>query len=374
MRSVTAWLGSRAAIVVLVLGVALVAGVGAETHPLASGWWWLDRLTSWDSFHFTRIADEGYFGGGRTCCDQSYFPGYPLAIRWLGLLLPGPAALAGLVVSLAAGTVAAWAMHRLALTEGLSRRAAGWSVVLLAVAPFTVFTVAVYSESLWLAGALLAWWAGRRERWWLAGFAAALACATRVTGVFLVAGLLVMYALAARPRSARDGGRLVRADALFAVVAVLPIVGFMAWLRSRTGSWNAWREAQAAGWSREQVLPWQGLSRQWAHVLDSPDAWLGVARVTDLLAIVAGVLLAALLATRRHRWPDAAYVALSVASVATTTNWDSAGRYALAWFPAYLVMANAGERRPGLRLAAAAGSVLVALVVLGWFATRHWIG
>ncbi len=373
---VTAWLGSRAVIVVLVLGTAAVAGVGAETHPLATGWWWLDRLTYWDSFHFTRVADEGYFGPGRSCCDQSYFPGYPLAIRWLGLVLPGPTALAGLVVSLVSGAVAAWALHGLALAEGLGRRAAAWAVGLLAVAPFTVFTVAVYSESLWLAAALLAWWAGRRDRWWLAGLAAAVACATRVTGVFLVVGLVVMYAVGSRARTGRDGGRLVRADALFAVVAVLPVVAYMAWLRSRTGSWNAWREAQAAGWSREQVAPWTGLARQWGHVLDSPDAWLGVTRALDLAAILAGVLLTVLLATRRHRWPDAAFVGVSVASVVTTTNWDSAGRYALVWFPAYLVVASAGER-PGwgrVRTLLAAASGVVAIVVVVWFASRHWIG
>jgi hypothetical protein len=373
---VAAWLGSRALVVVLVLGVAVVAGVGAEAHPLASGWWWLDRFTYWDSFHFTRIADDGYFGPGRACCDQSYFPAYPLAVRWLGWVLPGPSALAGFVVSIASGAVAAFAMHRLALAEGLSRRAAGWAVGLLAVAPFTVFTVAVYSESLWLAGALLAWWAGRRERWWLAGLAAGLACATRVTGVFLVAGLVVMYAVAARRRARGGGGRMVRPDVLFVVPALLPVVAFMAWLRARTGSWNAWREAQSAGWAREQVAPWTGVAKEWAHVIDAPNVWLGVPRALDLVAILAGALLAVLLATRRHRWADAAFVGISVATVLTTTNWDSAGRYSLAWFPAYLVVANAGER-PGwgrVRLAVGVGSALLALLVVLWFASRHWIG
>ena len=376
MRSVTGWLGSRAVLVALVLGVAAVAGIGAETHPLASGWWWLDRFTYWDSFHFTRIAEQGYFAAGRSCCDQSYFPGYPLAIRWVGLVLPGPAALAGFVVSLGAGAVAAWAMHGLALAEGLTRRAADWAVGLLVVAPFTVFTVAVYSESLWLAGALLAWWAGRSGRWWLAGTAAALACATRVTGVFLVVGLVVMYAVDARGRARRDGGRLLRADVLFVVPALLPVVAYMAWLHDRTGSWNAWRQAQSTGWSREQVAPWTGLARQWSHVVHAPDAWLGVTRAIDLLAILAGVLLTALLATRRHRWPDAAFVGISVATVLTTTNWDSAGRYSLAWFPAYLVLANAGER-PGwqrVRLLVTVGSALLAVLVAVWFGARHWVG
>ncbi len=376
MSTVRTWLGSRLLLVGLVLAVAAVAGIGAESHPLATGWWWLDRLTYWDSFHFTRIADEGYFTPVRQCCDQAYFPGYPLAMRWLGWLLPGPTAFAGLVVSLGAGAVAAWALHRLALAEGLSRRAAGWAVALFAAAPFTVFTVAVYSESLWLAGAVLAWWAGRRERWWLAGLAAGVATATRVTGLFLVAGLVVMYAVSARARARADGRGLVRPDVLFVLPALVPVLAFVTWLHSRTGSWTEWRQAQATGWRRDSVAPWTGLVRQWSQVLDAPNAWLTVTRVVDLVAIVLGVVLTVLLATRRRRWPDATYVGLSVASIATTTNWDSAGRYALAWFPLYLVAAHAGERqgRAWVRPATWAASAAVALLVTVFFALREWIG
>ena len=158
--------------------------------------------------------------------------------------------------------------------------------------------------------------------------------------------------------------------------ALLPVLAYMAWLHDRTGSWNAWRQAQSTGWSREQVAPWTGLARQWSHVVHAPDAWLGVTRAIDLLAILAGVLLTALLATRRHRWPDAAFVGISVATVLTTTNWDSAGRYSLAWFPAYLVLANAGER-PGwqrVRLLVTVGSALLAVLVAVWFGARHWVG
>ena len=53
------WLTTGPYVAAFEQDIAAVAGVGAETHPLASGWWWLDRFTYWDSFHFTRVADDG---------------------------------------------------------------------------------------------------------------------------------------------------------------------------------------------------------------------------------------------------------------------------------------------------------------------------
>lgn len=373
--SIRTWLVSRVAVIILVLGIAAVAGIGAEVHPQASGWWWLDRFTYWDSFHFTRIADEGWFTPTRRCCDQSYFPGYPLAMRWLASVLPGPTALAGWLITLFTGTVAAGALYQLARADGLPDLGARRAVLLLAVAPFTVFTVAVYSEALWLAAALVAWWAARAQRWALSALAASVATATRITGLFLLAGLAVGYAVTARSRAQEHGWGRVAARALWLGVPVLPVVAFMSYLYTQTGSWFAWREAQVIGWGRHSSTPWGGVVGQWESLIRAPSGWLLFPRVLDLVAVLLGLALTAVLLSRPRWWPEAAYVGVSVLAIMATSRWDSAGRYALTWFPAYLVLAHwlQGRSRRWTVLALGA-SGLVATAVTVWFATRHWIG
>src|ERR671928_790855 len=130
------WLATRAGLVVftvLACWLLRIDNGGRLTGPTR---WFLERFTWWDSFHFLRIADRGYLPLPNGCCDQAFFPGYPLAIRMVMPLTGGNAAMAGFVVSVVAGTVAAatlWHLGRLA--TGTDR--GGWAAVgVLAVAPY----------------------------------------------------------------------------------------------------------------------------------------------------------------------------------------------------------------------------------------------
>ena len=99
-----AWVASRLSLMLLVVLGSFLLGIDAGKRPPTGGRWVLDRFTYWDSFHFTRIAERGYLPPGLPCCDQAFFPGYPLAIRVLSPLTGGNGMLAGILVSLAAGT------------------------------------------------------------------------------------------------------------------------------------------------------------------------------------------------------------------------------------------------------------------------------
>src|SRR4051812_50107759 len=101
-----AWVASRLSLMLLVVLGSLLLGI-EEGKRATGGRWVLDRFTYWDSFHFTRIAERGYLPPDLPCCDQAFFPGYPLAIRVLSPLTGGNTMLAGILISLAAGTVAA---------------------------------------------------------------------------------------------------------------------------------------------------------------------------------------------------------------------------------------------------------------------------
>ncbi len=77
------WLATRAALTVAVLVGSLLLHVDDALRRSHPGRWALERFVWWDSWHFLRIAEKGYLPPGLPCCDQAFFPGYPLlSVRW----------------------------------------------------------------------------------------------------------------------------------------------------------------------------------------------------------------------------------------------------------------------------------------------------
>jgi hypothetical protein len=370
-REALAWSAlSRALVIATVLLAARLSNVGRDHAPFASGVWWLDRFNFWDSYHLVRIAEQGYFARGRSCCDQAWFPGYPMLVRALAASTDGGTVGWGLVVSWLAAILSGvllWGLVRDLGGSPATARRASW---LLLAAPFGVFFVSVYTESVWLVFALLAWWAAVRGRWWLAGIAASAAEVVRVNGLFVVAALLVMYVV-----GLRSSGRWARPrlDALALALPILPVVGYAAWLHARTGSWTAWHDAELRGWGRTTTWPWEAFAHQ-LRAISTGSSLLQVTRLVDLAMLVAGLGLV-LLAVWMRRWPEAAFLALSVGVVATSPDFDSAGRYALSWFPAYWLLAELAERRRTrwLPLTVALGGLALGVLVTVLFAQRHWV-
>jgi hypothetical protein len=351
--------------------------------------WWLDRFAHWDSYHFVRIAERGYLPPGLPCCDQAFFPGYPLLVAALRPVAGGNAVAAGLIVSVVASVVAAGLVWALARAQGSSRAVANRAVLLLGLAPCAVFLVAVYTESLFLALSVGAWLCATRRQWWWAGLLAAGACAVRVNGAFLVVALAVAYVGqlhgAGEPAGAGGASQASRwslghrwrrpgADALALLLPALPVVGYLAFLHHLTGSWDAWRQAEDQGWHRVTAWPWQGLASAVQAVAAAPSWQLAFSRGLDVATVVLASAAVGVLVWQR-RWSEAVYHGLSVGVVACSTVWVSAPRYALAWFPAYLALARWGEHRGG-RLwftgfaVVSAGAMAVATVC---FATRTWV-
>jgi hypothetical protein len=101
---------------------------------------------------------------------------------------------------------------------------------------------------------------------------------------------------------------------------------------------------------------------------------LVVSRWADLLAVVAGLGLVVVLG-RLGRWAQATYVGLNVAVLVCSTTLVSAPRYALTWFPAYLLVAELAQR-PGWRWLRAAVPVACAAAMVAFtllFAMHRWV-
>ena len=136
-RVLAIWIAIRTGIWLWMFGTAWLSGVDAGLRASDPGAWVLGRLVAWDSIHFISIAQHGYNSTGATCCDQAFFPGYPLSIRALTPLF-GDARIAALAISIVAGAVAAMLLWRITVDEfGLS--AGRHAVALLALTPYGLF-------------------------------------------------------------------------------------------------------------------------------------------------------------------------------------------------------------------------------------------
>jgi Gpi18-like mannosyltransferase len=221
------WLASKIAIFALGWMAAWIMSPGSR-HPL--------RLTSvwehWDATEFRGIAEYGYFGGpDKSNPNQAaFFPGYPLLLRGVHVLVP-----AWTADELIIGTVASFfaILGLVQLAEDYRAGSGAWAGVFLLAAPAAVFLAVGYSEAPFLAFALPAWRAARRGSWIWASLLAAGACALRVNGLFLVGGMIVMILLA---KKAADAGiRRPCALAAMLLIPLVPVTAYVIYLHYRTG-------------------------------------------------------------------------------------------------------------------------------------------
>ena len=155
--------------------------------PGGSGYWY-GLWANWDGAWFVQIAQHGYAAEGGTA---AFYPLYPGLLAILGRAFGGAYVAAGIVLSLAAAAAAFVLLRRLTTLE-LGVENAHRATVALAVFPLSFFLQAVYSESLFLALVLGAFYAARRERWAFAAAAVALAFLTRPTALAVWAALLAL--------------------------------------------------------------------------------------------------------------------------------------------------------------------------------------
>lgn len=335
----------------------------------------LAPFQQWDANHYLHIARDGYFpaGAGPWLGDwdnrEAFFPGYPLLLRAVHVVVPDWTA-AGLLISLAAGAVAVLALSRIARSYVPEDAAGHRTVLFFLLSPCTVFLAAGYTEALFLAFALPAWLAARRHQWAWACALTALATTVRVSGLFLAAAVAVLFVVTALQAGTGKAWRGVAWPAL----PGLPPLAYSWYLHAHTGDWMAWKHAQERGWYREFHTPWEAWANTWNAAFDGVHT-TGYAAMfqAELAAMLVGVALVALLA-RYGRWPEAVYVALSLWALGTSYWYTSIPRATLLWWPLWIGLAALSLRRPWLRTAYLCVSApLAALVALAFF-TGRWAG
>lgn len=331
-----------------------------------------EELSSWDGQWFLDLAEHGYgglaaeghvdaFGRFSDETPLGFFPGYPAAVavvRWTGT----PTVVAGLLVSLLSGIVAAYALVRLAEhVSGGCRRAGLVLVALFAAAPMGVVLSMTYAESLFCALAAWALVGVLEARWLLAGTCCCVAGLVRPTAIALLVAVVVAAVTAiARCRTGRP--------LLAVAVAPLGLVGYLTFVAARTGTVDGWVGVQERGWG--WTLDGGAGSVRWIGdvLLRGGSVFeVGVAAV-----ILASTVLLVIAVRHRIPLPLAVYgAAVLLTAVGSSGLMFTKARLLVPAFVLLLPVASGLTRR---RTGTVLGVLVVAALVSAWFGAHALTG
>ena len=144
-----------------------------------------DRLTvPGDAVRYIDIAQHGYVKEGENAINLVFYPLYPLLMRIFSIFT-GNYALAGVIVSQVSFALASIFLYELILLDG--NRTMAWDgVLLMAVYPFSMFAMGVFTEGLFLLLTIACLYALRKENFVAAGMVGFFAALSRTQGVLLI--------------------------------------------------------------------------------------------------------------------------------------------------------------------------------------------
>ena len=324
---------------------------------------WLGAWTWWDGAWYVDIARRGYSFSVGPQSPVAFFPAYPLLMRALATVVVHPA-LAGFLVTLVAGLASVVLFHRWCRLR-LDRRRSGLALAALSVYPCSFYLVGtVYADALFLAASLGAFLLVERDRPVPAALIAAVATATRPTGLALVVGLWLRARerhnarIAADRAKGHDPGTRGRPRWLALAFAPAGFLAYAVYLGVRFGNPLAFAEAER-GWGQAPGLEtW--LKFGWFTRMQT-NPFFNALHYHLIGSAIVTVLAIALLPAIFRRFGPAygAFTTLMIVGTALSTrDFIGMGRYVLVAFPCF---AAAGDRladsprlaRIGLGLSAA---------------------
>ncbi|MFW5943440.1 MAG: mannosyltransferase family protein [Chloroflexota bacterium] len=330
-----------------------------------------------DTMHYLSIARQGYEAG-----NSVFPPLYPLTIRGLGAalaLLPGvdgdrATLLAALVIANAALLAALVLLHHLT-ARVLDEAAASKALAYLLFFPSGFFLFAGYTESLFLLWALACVLAAKSENLLWAGLFGLLASLTRLTGWLLVVPLAYEYARQRGVDWRRPDRRLLHPQA---VGVFLPLLGTAAFLLWREGAGlPPLGQVYEQYWFQNTAFPGLDVLVALRAALTGSGPRAGeyslLLDLASLLLIVGSTALAF-----RRLGPFYGLYALALLffmllPTSAVKPLYSFSRYALAFFPLFMLLGAAG-RRPWLNRLILYPSIVLYLFFSGQFFMGGWVG
>lgn len=324
--------------------------------PVHPNWNIINLHNRWDAYWYLDIAQEGYYlRGKKDIANVVFFPLYPLLVHLAGSCMGGNFVLAGWIVSSVFLMLAVVMLTRL-VQDFHSDIDPGRPAVFLLAYPTAFFLNAVYSESLFLFLSLSMVFFTLRRNFPLAGICAALASATRISGLFLLVLLLIEYVQAYGVR------------ALFTrrvwPLALAP-VGALAFF---TYHWFAFGD----------FFLYLKVQSFYGRDFDLESSYFDIRNNADMahtlleMIFTAATILFALIALWRFRLSYGVYMLVSIGIALSSGTTLGISRYSMVMFPIHLI--GAGLRSEVGRSTWLLCSTLLLALNIICFVNHYWAG
>lgn len=310
-----------------------------------------DTAQAFDAVHFQDVAANGYWSTKVNPYEPAFFPGLPMVLWAVHLVVPSWVAVE-LLVALVAGGFAVVGL------EILHPQAPKF----LLAAPSAIFLMVGYSEPLFLAFAVWAWIMAKQRRWYLVGWLTLGADATRVNGLFFLAAMVVWVFISHTSWRRRLAGWFRLWPAL------MPPMLYELFLWSHSGDWLLWMHDERKGWYRHFTTPWRSWVTSW-RLCSAGGSWGAEAKLEIFAALVMAVAVVILAVDRD--WPAVVYCSITLTSLTTSTCYLSIPRDMMTIFPIWLLLARAP--RP-VQLMWLSISAPIMIMISYFYLTGQWAG
>jgi len=331
-----------------------------RTHALQNA------LSRWDGGWYLAILLEGYSYDPEKQNPSGFFPLYPMMVKGVALVLgqgmsPVGLITVGVVISHLCSALAVILLVGLVRMEGdaeLARRAG----LYLCIFPSTLYLSGLFTEGLFLAVTLGAFYCARCNRWWWAGLLAAAASATRSPGVFIGLGLAVEYM-----RQRQWQWRAIRWNVLALGLVPVGLGLFCAWLWWRFDDPLLFNRGQAQH-DRHFAAPWVPFVR----VVETGNIILGAENSWVDFGVGLAVVLVMIVSWFRLSLPYAVLLNVMLLLPLCTNQISGMLRYAMGTFPVFMVLAGWG-RNPWFHRGWVVFSTALAALFTAMMATWYYV-
>jgi hypothetical protein len=376
----TVVVGTRPAILFVGYLAVIMLGYAPGAPPLRfSSSEIINLPVRWDTGWYLGIATDGYsFDAQHPEIQQNivFFPAYPVILRAVGDFLGGTLTsdiLAGTLVSLVAFFCALVYLYALA-RETLDDEGARDTLWLIAAYPFAVFFGAIYTESLFLLGAIGTFYHFKRGEFGRAAIWGLIVGLTRPPGCLISIPLAILAvepwlrSLGVRTSGQPQAGPTWKA-LLTAATPGIGMLMYAAFIWHLTGNPLAWISGHAA-WGRSYSGLMVLAIHHYQYIANSGFTGYVNQAPLDLLNALGAVfvLAAAWPVARRLGLAYAVFILVSILPPLADGGLLSAGRFSAVLFPAFIWLSGAVPRaqRPGWIATFAAVQALVAALFYTW--------
>lgn len=301
-------------------------------------------LGNWDGGHFLGIAADGY----SEKFQYAFFPLFPLAIRTLNYLTQNYL-FAGILISVVSTFLGTHLLYKLVSLD-FKKQIAEKVVLVFLFFPTSFYFLTVYSEGLFFLLTISAFYFLRQNRLFWATIFAALASATRLVGLAVVAGILVDV-LTKQGLTKKNW------------YILLSFSGFLIYclfLYKQTGDLFYFMVAENH-WQRVLINPWVGF---WETLKNVPNG------VLDLAFTIFGLGFA--IRAFRFLPPSLSiYSLLSVGIPLFTPTLSSMPRFLLPVFPIFILIALI--KKPDFMLIYRVISLMMLAIFSALFIAGYWV-